>query len=134
MLSGLTSHLYTSCGSPNYAAPELIKGEEYLGCEIDIWSLGVLLYALLCGSLPFDDNSIQKLYEKILFGQYEEKEWLSKESKILLRSLLQVSARKRITTKELRVHPWLRKGINSFALDAAEECVTGTIKFQGMKM
>ncbi|KAL0272539.1 UNVERIFIED_CONTAM: hypothetical protein PYX00_005470 [Menopon gallinae] len=107
---GLSSHLYTSCGSPNYAAPELIKGEEYLGCEIDIWSLGVLLYALLCGSLPFDDNSIQKLYEKILFGQYEEKEWLSVESKMLLHSLLQVSARKRITTKELRVHPWLRKG------------------------
>lgn len=111
LIAGLQTHLYTSCGSPNYAAPELIRGEEYFGSEIDIWSLGVLLYALLCGSLPFDDISIQKLYEKILNGCYEEKEWLSQESKNLLKTLLQVNARKRITTDKLRSHPWLMKGI-----------------------
>lgn len=103
--------MYTSCGSPNYAAPELIRGEKYFGHEIDIWSLGVLLYALLCGCLPFEDESIQKLYEKILSGCYEEKWWLSSESKALLSSLLQVNARKRITTNKLKTHAWLKKGI-----------------------
>ena len=72
--------------------------------------MGVLLYALLCGCLPFEDESIQKLYEKILSGYYEEKKWLSAESKSLLNSLLQVNARKRITTSKLIAHPWFKKG------------------------
>ncbi|KAK6625299.1 hypothetical protein RUM43_005593 [Polyplax serrata] len=109
--NGLEACLYTSCGSPNYAAPELIRGEKYFGHEIDIWSLGVLLYALLCGCLPFEDESIQKLYEKILSGCYEEKWWLSSESKALLSSLLQVNARKRITTNKLKTHAWLKKDL-----------------------
>lgn len=63
---GMLSHLQTSCGSPTYAAPELIKGEKYLGSEVDVWSLGVLLFAILCGFLPFDCDSIEGLYKKIL--------------------------------------------------------------------
>lgn len=58
--------LYTSCGSPTYAAPELVLGKEYLGSEVDVWSMGVLLYALLAGYLPFDDQNIENLYKKIL--------------------------------------------------------------------
>ncbi|XP_033230072.1 maternal embryonic leucine zipper kinase-like isoform X2 [Belonocnema kinseyi] len=69
---GMQNHLYTSCGSPTYAAPELILGKKYLGSQVDIWSMGVLLYALLCGFLPFDDNSIENLYKKILFEKDEE--------------------------------------------------------------
>lgn len=63
---GMDSPLYTSCGSPTYAAPELILGRQYLGPEVDIWALGVLLYALLAGYLPFDDQNIDCLYKKIL--------------------------------------------------------------------
>lgn len=63
---GISSLLYTSCGSPMYAAPELVLGKQYFGPEVDVWAMGVLLYALLVGSLPFDDLNIDALYKKIL--------------------------------------------------------------------
>uniref|UniRef100_A0A1I8F3Q6 Non-specific serine/threonine protein kinase n=1 Tax=Macrostomum lignano TaxID=282301 RepID=A0A1I8F3Q6_9PLAT len=62
--------LRTSCGSPNYAAPEVISGKLYVGPEVDIWSAGVILYALLCGSLPFDDEHVPTLFSKIRSGQF----------------------------------------------------------------
>ncbi|XP_015183258.1 PREDICTED: maternal embryonic leucine zipper kinase-like isoform X2 [Polistes dominula] len=108
--SGMQSHLYTSCGSPTYAAPELILGKKYLGSEVDIWSMGVILYALLCGFLPFDDNSIENLYKKILSGKYEEPSWLSVGSKRLIRAMLQTDPKKRITIKELCNHSWITSG------------------------
>ena len=74
---GITSILETCCGSPAYAAPELVSGRNYLGSEADIWSMGVLLYALLCGFLPFDDENISALYRKIQLGIYEKPSWLS---------------------------------------------------------
>jgi carbon catabolite-derepressing protein kinase len=57
--------LQTSCGSPNYAAPEVIKGGMYTGPEIDVWSAGVILYVMLCGRLPFEDDDVQTLFHKI---------------------------------------------------------------------
>ncbi|KAL0106033.1 hypothetical protein PUN28_016034 [Cardiocondyla obscurior] len=104
---GIQAHLYTSCGSPTYAAPELIMGKKYLGSEVDIWSMGVLLYALLCGFLPFDDNNLENLYQKILGGKYEEPYWLSNNSKALIKSMLQIDPAKRITIHELCRHPWI---------------------------
>ncbi|XP_029046965.1 maternal embryonic leucine zipper kinase-like [Osmia bicornis bicornis] len=108
--NGIESHLQTSCGSPTYAAPELILGRKYLGSEVDIWSMGVLLYALLCGFLPFDDNSIESLYRKILSGKYDEPNWLSSSSKRLIRAMLQTDPKKRITIQELCNHPWITAG------------------------
>lgn len=108
--NGIHSHLQTSCGSPTYAAPELILGKKYLGSEVDIWSMGVLLYALLCGFLPFDDNSIENLYRKILSGKYNEPGWLSPSSKRLIRAMLQVDPKKRITIQELCNHQWITTG------------------------
>ncbi|EYC45050.1 hypothetical protein Y032_0441g1523 [Ancylostoma ceylanicum] len=105
--TSLTRPLDTCCGSPAYAAPELIAGKAYLGNEADIWSMGVLLYALLCGSLPFEDESMQLLYRKIARGQYHEPEWLSPSSRTLLRSMLQVNPQYRITVKQLLDHPWI---------------------------
>ncbi|EFN80272.1 maternal embryonic leucine zipper kinase [Harpegnathos saltator] len=105
--TGMQSHLYTSCGSPTYAAPELIMGKRYLGSEVDIWSMGVLLYALLCGFLPFDDNNLETLYKKILNGKYEEPYWLSNNSKMLIRKMLQINPANRITIHELCNHPWI---------------------------
>ncbi|XP_016921262.1 maternal embryonic leucine zipper kinase-like [Apis cerana] len=108
--NGIDSHLQTSCGSPTYAAPELILGKKYLGSEVDIWSMGVLLYALLCGFLPFDDNNIENLYRKILSGKYDEPSWLSSNSKKLIQAMLQIDPKKRITIQELCNHPWITAG------------------------
>ncbi|XP_018021470.1 maternal embryonic leucine zipper kinase [Hyalella azteca] len=107
---GLAQQLATCCGSPAYAAPELVSGRHYLGSETDIWSLGVLLYALLCGFLPFDDENLGTLYRKIQLGQYEEPDWLSSGSRSILRAMLQVDPRRRITVHQLQAHPWLSAG------------------------
>ncbi|KAF7275801.1 hypothetical protein GWI33_011257 [Rhynchophorus ferrugineus] len=108
---GIENPLYTSCGSPTYAAPELILGQQYLGQEVDVWAMGVLLYALLAGSLPFDDLNIDNLYRKILNGKYEEPPFISKESLRLIRSMLQVEPKKRIKVTELLDHPWITLGV-----------------------
>jgi len=102
--------LETCCGSPAYAAPELVSGRNYLGSEADIWSMGVLLYALLCGFLPFDDENISSLYRKIQAGVYEKPPWLTQGSLNLLDAMLQTDPKKRITVKDLLTHPWLRDG------------------------
>ncbi|XP_068918325.1 maternal embryonic leucine zipper kinase-like [Tenebrio molitor] len=108
---GMESPLFTSCGSPTYAAPELVLGKQYRGPEVDVWAMGVLLYALLVGALPFDDVNIDGLYKKILNGRYEEPRFLSQESRRLIRSMLQVDPEKRIAVVELLSHPWLTLGI-----------------------
>lgn len=63
--------LKTACGSPCYAAPEMISGKAYQGLLTDVWSCGVVLYCMLCGYLPFDDDNIKKLYKKITGGNYK---------------------------------------------------------------
>ncbi|XP_068523950.1 maternal embryonic leucine zipper kinase isoform X4 [Anas acuta] len=107
---GLDYHLNTCCGSPAYAAPELIQGKAYIGSEADIWSMGVLLYALLCGFLPFDDDNVMAVYRRIMRGKYTIPKWLSPSSTLLLSQMLQVDPKKRITVKHLLSHPWLMEG------------------------
>ena len=98
--------LRTSCGSPNYAAPEVISGNLYAGAEVDVWSCGVILYALLCGTLPFDDESIPNLFKKIKSGMYSLPSHLSQSSRDLILRMLVVDPLKRITIAEVRQHPW----------------------------
>ncbi|PNF16216.1 Maternal embryonic leucine zipper kinase, partial [Cryptotermes secundus] len=137
---GMDCHLSTSCGSPTYAAPELVVGKRYLGSEVDIWSMGVLLYALLCGHLPFDDDNIDSLYRKIVSGKYNEPEWLSAGSKRLIRSMLQTDPKKRITVDRLVSHPWVMLGYDSpVSKDSVcdlhvkdEECLNVMSQFYGM--
>lgn len=107
--SGIQTALSTCCGSPAYAAPELVSGRKYIGPEADVWSLGVLLYALLNGFLPFDDDNMPTLYKKIKSGKYDVPDWLSTDSEFLLATLLQVDPKKRITMRRLLNHRWLIK-------------------------
>eukprot|EP00884_Botryococcus_braunii_P009517 jgi/Botrbrau1/18567/Bobra.0367s0013.1 len=98
--------LKTSCGSPNYAAPEVISGKLYAGPEVDVWSCGVILYALLCGSLPFDDENIPNLFKKIKGGIYQLPSHLSPGARDLIPRMLLVDPMTRITIPEIRQHPW----------------------------
>ncbi|CAM8975874.1 unnamed protein product [Rhodiola kirilowii] len=100
--------LKTSCGSPNYAAPEVISGKLYSGPEIDVWSCGVILYALLCGFLPFDDENIPNLFKKIKGGIYTLPSHLSPETRHLISKLLVVDPLKRMTIPQIRQHPWFK--------------------------
>mmetsp|Transcript_13620 Transcript_13620/g.17639 ORF Transcript_13620/g.17639 Transcript_13620/m.17639 type:complete len:589 (+) Transcript_13620:83-1849(+) len=100
--------LRTSCGSPNYAAPEVISGNLYAGPEVDVWSIGVILYALLCGSLPFDDELVPNLFKKIKSGMYSLPSHLSSASRDLIPRMLMVDPMKRITIPELRQQMWFQ--------------------------
>ncbi|KAM5300371.1 maternal embryonic leucine zipper kinase isoform 3-T3 [Ctenodactylus gundi] len=105
-------HLQTCCGSLAYAAPELIQGKSYLGSEADVWSMGILLYVLMCGFLPFDDENVMALYKKIMRGKYDVPKWLSPSSILLLQQMLQVDPKKRISMKNLLNHPWIMQDHN----------------------
>jgi len=96
----------TSCGSPNYAAPEVISGKLYAGPEVDVWSCGVILYALLCGSLPFDDENIPNLFKKIKGGIFTLPGHMSDDIKDLISRMLVVDPLQRITVPEMRRHRW----------------------------
>lgn len=104
--------LKTACGSPCYAAPEMIAGKKYNGLETDIWSSGIILFAMLCGYLPFEDQNTPKLYEKILKGEFAIPNHVSKEAKDLLHKLLTVDPKKRINISNIKDHCWVKNHID----------------------
>lgn len=107
--------LSTCCGSVTYAAPEVIAGSVYSGTACDVWSAGIMLYALLVGQLPFNDNSIPKLYQKIQGGIKTLPSFLSHEASDLIKQMLTVEPNQRITVRQVLAHPWLRNRSNTFA-------------------
>jgi 5'-AMP-activated protein kinase catalytic alpha subunit len=100
--------LKTACGSPCYAAPEMIAGEMYHGDRVDIWSSGVILYAMVCGYLPFEDPDTAKLYRKILSGEFSIPKFVSSEGKDLIKRILNTDPEERYTAKDIRNHSWFK--------------------------
>ncbi|KAH7337919.1 kinase-like domain-containing protein [Pyrenochaeta sp. MPI-SDFR-AT-0127] len=113
--------LKTSCGSPNYAAPEVISGKLYAGPEVDVWSCGVILYVLLVGRLPFDDEYIPTLFKKIAAGNYSIPSYLSPGAVSLIKKMLMVNPVHRITIPELRQDPWFTKDLPSYLEPPVQE-------------
>lgn len=106
---GKTGKLHTACGSPSYAAPEMILGEtEYYGSRVDVWSVGVVLYVMVCGFLPFEDANQDKLYKKIIEGKYALPSFVSEPCKDLIRKVMNVDQEKRYTIAEIKMHPWYK--------------------------
>ena len=103
--------LETPCGSPGYAPPEMILGCKYDGIMTDIWSSGIILYAMLCGCLPFDDFSEDKLYSKIIKGNYEYPPMIeiSDEAKNFINSILIVNPKQRATINDIKKNKWFLK-------------------------
>ncbi|KAI0332802.1 Pkinase-domain-containing protein [Cubamyces sp. BRFM 1775] len=102
-----TLQLETSCGSPHYASPEIVNGHKYTGTATDIWSCGVILYALLTGRLPFDDKNVRTLLTKVKVGKYDMPTYIDPLAMDLLSRMLVVDVHKRITMSEILAHPWL---------------------------
>ncbi|PGG96908.1 CAMK/CAMKL/AMPK protein kinase [Blastomyces parvus] len=113
--------LKTSCGSPNYAAPEVISGKLYAGPEVDVWSCGVILYVLLVGKLPFDDDYIPALFKKIAAGNFHMPSYVSTGAAKLIRAMLQVHPVHRITIPEIRQDPWFLKNLPKYLQPPAEQ-------------
>ncbi|XP_037875227.1 serine/threonine-protein kinase BRSK2 [Bombyx mori] len=104
------SLLETSCGSPHYACPEVIRGEKYDGRRADVWSCGVILYALLVGALPFDDDNLRQLLEKVKRGVFHVPHFVPPDCQQLLRGMIEVNPEKRMTLAEITRHPWVTAG------------------------
>ncbi|XP_005457448.1 serine/threonine-protein kinase BRSK2 isoform X1 [Oreochromis niloticus] len=106
------SLLETSCGSPHYACPEVIRGEKYDGRKADAWSCGVILFALLVGALPFDDDNLRNLLEKVKLGVFHMPHFIPPDCQNLLRGMIEVDPIKRLTLEQIQKHTWYLAGKN----------------------
>ncbi|KAI5628161.1 serine/threonine-protein kinase MARK1 [Silurus asotus] len=102
--------LDTFCGSPPYAAPELFQGKKYDGPEVDVWSLGVILYTLVSGSLPFDGQNLKELRERVLRGKYRIPFYMSTDCENLLKRLLVLNPTKRGSLEQIMKDKWMNVG------------------------
>ncbi|XP_008312879.1 serine/threonine-protein kinase BRSK2 isoform X5 [Cynoglossus semilaevis] len=104
--------LETSCGSPHYACPEVIRGEKYDGRRADVWSCGVILFALLVGALPFDHDNLRQLLEKVKSGVFHMPHFIPPECQSLLMGMIEVNPEKRFTLEAIQKHTWYKGGRN----------------------
>uniref|UniRef100_A0A915NXA5 Protein kinase domain-containing protein n=1 Tax=Meloidogyne floridensis TaxID=298350 RepID=A0A915NXA5_9BILA len=102
--------LDTFCGSPPYAAPELFQGKKYDGPEVDVWSLGVILYTLVSGSLPFDGQNLKELRERVLRGKYRVPFYLSTDCENLVKKFLVLNPARRGTLETIMRDKWMNMG------------------------
>ncbi|PAA75466.1 hypothetical protein BOX15_Mlig033376g2 [Macrostomum lignano] len=113
--------LDTFCGSPPYAAPELFQGKKYEGPEVDVWSLGVILYTLVSGSLPFDGQNLKELRERVLRGKYRIPFYMSTDCESLLKRMLVLNPTKRHTLEGVMHDRWMNIGFEDAPLSPYSE-------------
>jgi serine/threonine protein kinase len=101
--------LHTTCGTPNYVAPEVLADKGYDGKKADVWSIGVILYVLLAGFLPFDETTIVALFSKIQAADFSYPSWFSPEVRALLDRVLVADPNERVSLSELKKDPWCLK-------------------------
>ncbi|MCL7029949.1 hypothetical protein MKW94_029287 [Papaver nudicaule] len=118
--------LYTLCGTPAYVAPEILAQKGYDGAKIDIWSCGVILFVLSSGYLPFNDQSLMAMYQKIYKGEFRVPKWTSPGLRHLFSRLLDTNPVTRITVDEIIQDPWFRKGYKEINFD--EHDINGLTK------
>ncbi|KAM8989507.1 serine/threonine-protein kinase SIK2 [Ara ararauna] len=99
--------LTTWCGSPPYAAPEVFEGQQYEGPQLDIWSMGVVLYVLVCGALPFDGPTLPILRQRVLEGRFRIPYFMSEGCEHLIRRMLVLDPSKRLTIAQIKEHKWM---------------------------
>ena len=114
---GLSNYYYpegkllsTPCGSPCYASPEMVGGHKYNGFFIDVWATGIILFAMLCGYLPFEDDNNDVLFKQILGGKIDYPSHLSEVSKDLLKKIIETNPEKRIKIEQIKTHPFYLMG------------------------
>ncbi|CAL5410166.1 unnamed protein product [Camellia sinensis] len=115
--------LHTTCGTPNYVAPEVIKNKGYDGAKADLWSCGVILYLILAGYLPFDDSNLMALYKKIFKAEFTCPPWFSTSAKKLIKRILDPDPVTRISTAEVIENEWFRQGYEPPTFEQVDVCL-----------
>ncbi|CAK9865938.1 unnamed protein product [Sphagnum jensenii] len=102
--------LHTTCGTPNYVAPEVIDDKGYAGATADLWSCGVILYVLMAGYLPFDESNLMTLYKKIHKADFTCPPWFSTAARRFILQILDPNPKTRVTVAQIRKTDWFKKG------------------------
>ncbi|RDY00436.1 CBL-interacting protein kinase 24, partial [Mucuna pruriens] len=122
-LSALTKQgvdlLHTTCGTPNYVAPEVLSNQGYDGAAADVWSCGVILYVLMAGYLPFEEADLPKLFRRINASEFVCPFWFSADTKSFIHKILDPNPKTRVKIEELRKDPWFQK--NYFPVKLGED-------------
>ena len=121
-------NLRTACGSPCYASPEMISGKSYDPRKSDIWSIGIILYAMVCGCLPFEHSNTTLLYEKIIAGEFSLPAFLSTEVKALIRGILTTDPNKRWSLTDIQNNEWFGRLPDATNVPDASGCGNSSCK------
>lgn len=110
--------LHTNCGSPIYSSPEILASKDYIGPEVDIWSLGIILYVMVTGMCPWSGSTLTEQLKNAVAGRFEPAEGVSSECSNLINRILTVDPKKRPTIEEIRHHPWVNRGYSTKPLSS----------------
>lgn len=109
------------CGTPAYIAPEVLQEKGYSGCKSDLWSAGVVLYAMLYGSVPFKANNMAELQDQIRAGDYKLKDTVPAPARDLISKILEIDPKKRLSSAQILSHPWMLDAKDSVELFTGAE-------------